>query len=305
MPSEVLNARKRKITTEEPEAVVSSTDDQSNSKARRVSTDAHASAVTSHTTTEEASIANAASASDVERSDSVENIGALIQDLFHSDNAKVRAALYALDLDLEKDKNKCDIFVTAGGCLALVRVVKECLRKATEKIPACNEVTNLNTLPELITLSMSLRAIFLLTHNLEESRVGISSIGGVEEVVKAMKTFPKCHYLQGAACLVLGILALCNLGKKKIVESGGLRVLLAAVNNHLDSAKVCQYVFMALSDIIKKENIENIRLLMSIGGATAVVKVREEHREIDAVQIWVRKIGKLIGTEMKSWADEE
>jgi hypothetical protein len=311
MPSEILNARnKRKTTTEVPEEVVSSTDDQSNSKARRVSTDASAStnanALLTAVVTTSTATANDTFASNSERSESIESIAALIQDLLHSDNAKVKAALLALDLDLEKEKKKCDICVTAGGCLALVGVVKDCLKKATEKIPACNEVTNVNEhSEELITICMALRTIFILTHNLEESRVRISSIGGVEVVVKAMKTFPKCHDLQGAACLVLGNLSSYNLGEKKTVESGGLHVLLAAVNNHLDSAKVCHYAFMTMSDIIKKEDKENIRLLMSLGGATAVVKVREEHRESDAVQIWVRTIGKLIGTEMNSWADEE
>jgi hypothetical protein len=88
------------------------------------------------------------------------------------------------------------------------------------------------------------------------SRVGITAIGGVEAVVKVMRTFPKCHDLQKCATI-----ALCNLvhnnsiGKNKAVESGGLEVLLAAVNNdldnnNLDSAFFCQKACWALKIIV-------------------------------------------------------
>jgi hypothetical protein len=66
----------------------------------------------------------------------------------------------------------------------------------------------------------------------------------VEAIVKVMETFPKCHDLQASACIVLCNLASCNIGKKKTVESSGLRVLLATIN--LNSANVCWYVCFIL-----------------------------------------------------------
>jgi hypothetical protein len=87
--------------------------------------------------------ADNASASDVERNESIESIGALIQDLFHSDNAKVDDTLDALAQHLEGDKEKCDIFVKAGGSFTLVQLVNDCLKKASTMIPACDRVTNI------------------------------------------------------------------------------------------------------------------------------------------------------------------
>jgi hypothetical protein len=141
MSSEATNDRKRKPSAE-PEAPVVSSQDQNtrDSKSRQASTDASASNVASAQTTALAidetgvATANAASVSDFEQEESMQSIGALIQDLFHSDKAKVNVTLKALLLNLTKDKNKCHKIVTAGGCLALVLLVKDRLKKATEKI---------------------------------------------------------------------------------------------------------------------------------------------------------------------------
>jgi hypothetical protein len=149
-----------------------------------------------------------------------------------------------------------------------------------------------------------LNVILGLTYYLEESRVGISSLGGVEAVLKVMKTFPKCQALQENACVVLGNLALCNLGRKKIVESDGLHILLAAVNNHLDSLKVCEYACRALSNMVE-ENKEHTELLIKLGGATAVAKVKEEWPDNEDVQDQVQRLAKLLAAEMNSWADGE
>jgi hypothetical protein len=50
---------------------------------------------------------------------------------------------------------------------------------------------------------------------------GIAAIGGVEAVVKAMKTSPKCQASEKRACGTLRNLACCSIGKKKVVETGG------------------------------------------------------------------------------------
>jgi hypothetical protein len=81
-----------------------------------------------------------------------------------------------------------------------------------------------------------------------------------------------------------------------------MEYLLAAISNHLNSILVCKYACIALSNIIEKDN-EDIRLLISLDGATAVAKIREECAEGDTVQACL-KLAKLIGTEMTSWADK-
>jgi flagellar biosynthesis regulator FlaF len=115
MSTEPSNTRKRMPTAEVPATVVSS-DNQSNSKSRKVSTDASALTVASHHTNANPASTIAAPAW------SMESIGALIQDLFHSDNAKVNAALFALRLDLDEDEKKCDKIQAVGGCFALVHL---------------------------------------------------------------------------------------------------------------------------------------------------------------------------------------
>jgi hypothetical protein len=220
MSSEPLNHRKRK-----PTVVVSNDDDNDGqspkeSKSRRVSTDTLAFNVASlptiaAVTTERTSTANAVSAVNAEQEEAMESIGKLVQDLFHADAAVVRTALDALDLNLADDKKKSDKIQAVGGCLAIVQLVKDFLKKATEKIPACDQVTQLNELAELKTLEVSLNLITRLTYNHAGSKVGISSIGGVEAIVKVMKKFPNCQKFQWSACVVIYNLTCCNIGKKK------------------------------------------------------------------------------------------
>jgi hypothetical protein len=116
--------RKRKApTSDDPEAVVSS-DDQIRRKAHRVSTDTQASTVASHEMADEVSVVNVASTAITDPEASAESNGALIQDLFQSDNAKVNVALDALDPNGSKDSKKRESIVTVGGCLAVVQVVR-------------------------------------------------------------------------------------------------------------------------------------------------------------------------------------
>jgi hypothetical protein len=235
----------------------------------------------------------------------LESIGVLVQDLFHSDRTKVNAALVALFLNLDEDMKKCEKIVTVGGCHALVHLMKSCIEKATEKIPACDQVTETNQLAELQFLDKSLAVIISLTCRYDESgEAGITAIGGVEAVIKVMKTFPKCYDLQSSACAALLNLTRCNIGKSKAVESGGFEVLLAAVNNHLDSANFCEGACLALADITGGCE-ENTALLISCGGAAAMAKVRTKWPENDGVQTQVRKLAELIAAEVKAWADEE
>ncbi len=108
MSTEASSTSKRK-PTEELEAIVSSDnygdDDQSKSKARRVSTDASASTNGVPVITEATSASEEGeAASNAQQDESIISIGALVQDLLHSDDAKFNAALDALNLDLGEDK---------------------------------------------------------------------------------------------------------------------------------------------------------------------------------------------------------
>jgi hypothetical protein len=104
--------------------------------------------------------------------ESIQSIGKLIQDLFHSDNAKVNAALEALfldlDVDLDENKKKCENIHAVGGCHALVQLMKYCLDKAITIIPACDQDTELNELIELTALDDTLHAIISLICHLDE-----------------------------------------------------------------------------------------------------------------------------------------
>jgi hypothetical protein len=305
MSSKASNVRKRK-PAEAPEAAVVISDDQNpkESKARRVSTDASASNVVAPPkATGNASIANAPSVADAGQEMSLERIGALIQDLFRSNNIKVNAALDALNVNLLQ--NKCEKIVTVGGCFALVQLVNNCLENAIEKILACDQVTELTELADLKTLQNSLFVIARLMLRYTESRAGIAAIGGVEAVVKVMKVFPKCHHLQWFASAALINLTNRNIiGKNKAVETGGIEALLAAVNNHLDSPSVCGNACWALANIATYSK-KNTGLLISLGGATAVAKVRTKWPDKEQVQERVRRLAEVISSEMKTWADEE
>jgi hypothetical protein len=310
MSSKASSVRKRKPAVAVDAVVSSDAQNRKESKARRVSTDAlillsNYVVVVPPKTTGHASIANAASASTAGQEMSMERIGALIQDLNHYNNAQVNAALDALYLNLGSDKKKCEKIVTVGGCHALVQLVKNCLEEAIENIAACDQVTVLNELVELKTLNKSLLVINNLMYTHSESRAGITAIGGVEAVVKVMKTFPKCLYLQSSASTALLNLTAGNIiGKSKAVELGGFELLLAAVNNHLDSADVCELACWNLVHIVRASK-ENTVLLISLGGATAVAKVRTKWLHNDNVQRQVRRLTKLIGEEMMAWSHEE
>jgi hypothetical protein len=308
MSSNDANKRKRKPTTI-PETV-SSNDDQNpkEGKCRRVSTtNALASTaallqVDTPATPDNVTAVNAVSTA-TKDDESIRSVGKVVEDLCLSDNAIVNAALDALSYDFMKDKKKRESFVTAGGCLALVQLLTKCLDKAIETIPACDEVTDWNELAELTTILATLDVITGLTFRQKESKDGISTIGGVEAVIKVMKTFPKCQILQQRASIVLVELAICSIGNAKAIESGGIEVLLAAINKHLGSPFVCENACWALYSIVKKSK-ENTELLITLGGGAAVAKVRRKWPENNDVQFQVRKLVNMFAAEWKAWGDE-
>jgi hypothetical protein len=125
---------------------------------------------------------------------------------------------------------------------ALVNLVKESLKTATKKLRRdIDHVTELSELAELQTLFQSLHVITNLTVHHDDSKVGISSVGGVQAILKCMKTLPKCAALQVKACHVLLSLTCCSIGKKKALEAGGVAIILDAVNHHIGCASICEH----------------------------------------------------------------
>jgi hypothetical protein len=222
--------------------------------------------------------------------DTTASAGEMIQDLFRSNNTNVNAALVALNQDLMKDDTKCESLVTAGGCFVLVQLLKNCLEKvmAIGRIPAWCRVTKISAYPELTTLHKTLNVIINLIIRHAESRVSITAIGGVEALAKMLKTFPKCQRLQKEACCALCNLTCCSIGKTKIIESGGIEVVLAAVRNNLYSAFLCQQACWVLLNIASVSK-DNTWLLISLGGGAAVAKERSVSKHCPGVRLmWTR-----------------
>jgi hypothetical protein len=256
---------------------------------------------------EKATTANTASSSvAAKHEESIQSIGKMIQDLFRSDYAKIDAALYALNLDLVEDENKSDKIQAVGGCHALVQLLKNCIGRAVYEFPAYDQVTELNELAELTIIYNTLVVIMRLTFQRHGSIIGITAVGGVEVVVKVMKTFPKCQALQLAACRALRSLAVCSIGKAKAIESGVKEAVIDAVINHpVGSAPPDAVQCLALLFHIIEESKDNTELCISLGdGAENQNQVRKWPNNEDA-QNWVRTLANWFGVEMKAWADEE
>jgi hypothetical protein len=117
----------------------------------------------------------------------------MFQDLFHSANAKVNATLDALNHDSIKDTKIYDKLQAVGGCSALIHLMQNGLDKAIDEFPASDQVTELNELAELTTLSKTLIVIISWTSLSDKRLAGITAIDGVGSVVKVMQSFPEYH----------------------------------------------------------------------------------------------------------------
>jgi hypothetical protein len=140
--------------------------------------------------------------------------------------------------------------------------MKNYLDKSIARILACDQVTELNELTELTTLHKTLNTISSLMCNHFLGRTYIHEIGGIESVIKVMKTFPKCRALQVSACSVIYNYLAYNINAAKVMkESDGIEVLLAALNNHyLSSAEGCDSICWSLCHIVCGSRENNILL---------------------------------------------
>jgi hypothetical protein len=307
------NYHKRK--TPDTAETVSSTDDQNQNIARKESTDISASTMVatenSITATfiqdlgKKVAADNAITTADTASTMEDEDLVKILQDLFRSDTAKVNVK--GLDEAFMKDKKNRAKFVAAGGCRVLVQLVKDCLKKAKEEIPACYQVTNLCPIPELKSLYKTLSVITKLTFHYDESTTfGFTFYGGVEALIKVMKTFSKCQKLQDRAAGALVNLVSCSnvTGIAIAIKSGGIQVLLAAINNHLSSAIICEYACVGLLNIVVGSK-ENTGRLTTLGGEAAVLKVRTKWPDSNDVQAQVYKLSCIFEAGWKDRRSQE
>jgi hypothetical protein len=173
-----------------------------------------------------------------------------------------------------------------------------------DRFPACDQVTALNELPELTTLHKTLSVITNLTFNHYDSKVGIAAIGGMEAVVKVMRTFPKCQIIQERSLIVVLNLACCRIGEMQVVETGGMEVILAAVSNHSSSAFICEHASLILINLIAGSN-ENIELFVCLGGATAVAKVKNKWPGNYRIRNGMCHLSKCIAAHFIRWGKEK
>jgi hypothetical protein len=310
MATELTNERKRK-STDAPKDVVSNNDEGLNErKTRRVSDGISIHADTA-ASTEGLISGDGCDGGDQEslqsgehnagREESLQNIGKLVQDLFlYGQPARViRAALDALRVQLNGGPRKCEDFVTVGGCAALVQL----LRAASSLKPAQPLSTEFfHELPEWNTLYKALRLVTLLMGTHLESSVAMTAIGGVETIVNVMKTFRNCKAVTALACFAIRKLALCKIGKNAAVEAGAMQVLLLAIHDHLACKQTCEYALYALVNIVR-DSKENTKLLISLGGAAAVVKVKSKWQDGTDVYPPLRQLAQLLAEELDRWDD--
>jgi hypothetical protein len=272
--------------------------------------------------------------------EALEHVGKLIHHLFRPDLFTMNASLDALfmylstqdeDESSSSSSKKCETIIAVGGVHALVLLLDKFLALAVApkfKASKCttsttgsniqippDQITLVDGVIELETLDRTLDVIINLTFQNETSRSSISAIGGVEVIVKVMKTLPKCRQLQWSACHALRNLTTTaysssscnmNIGKKRLLQEDGIKLLLATVNKHLDSSSVCETALGALENIIVTGSYqESIRCFIREGGGATLAIIREEWPYNDDVQTLVRTLAKFVVDEMRTWAEEE
>jgi hypothetical protein len=262
MSFEPTNDRKRK-PTEAPDPVVNSNTDESSprdTRPRRVSMEAQF----------VANIASVSRGTVAAPYGSVEGIEKLIQALTCSNGAVADAALNVLYRYSKRDFDSLSWakIAAVGGCFALVQLVKKSLEMAIEVIPLRNQVNEFHLQVVKGRLNKAFIIISNMTHGHPMSRFGINSFGGVEELVKVMKTFPKHHpWLQLRVCNALCNLTACPVGRKRADEVGAIEVLLTTIKSYPGNKYIFLYGCRALTNMCKT-SFERTKQLIGLGGIT-------------------------------------
>jgi hypothetical protein len=279
MSSETTNDRKRKAT-EGPEPVVSSNTDESRprdtTRPRRVSMEAPSRVSSPHIVAPTpvfrslvAGFASVTHGTIAAPCRSAEGIGKLIQALTCSNGAVVDAAL---DVMYRYSKHGFGSptwakIAAVGGCFGLVQIAKKSLEMAIEIIPLRNQVNDSHL--RVITGRLNRACIIIsnMTYAYPKSRYGINSIGGVEVLVKVMKTFPKHPWLQLRACNALCNLTACPVGRRRAEKAGAIKVLLTTIKSYPDNKFIFLYGCRAIINMCET-SFERTKQLIDLGGIT-------------------------------------
>jgi hypothetical protein len=270
LSTETENARKRK-TANPPDAVASNDGARTSAegKARRVSTETIAAGTG----------APESPNNSPERTPTNMEKFIRMDLLFHPDIVVVESALDDLTrTGFTQDDEKCDKFVSVGGCLALVFFVKnrlETLFPRWEPIvwnSALEEGEMMRV--ERRLLFMTLSVIKAVAYKSKRSVNEFAAIGGIEATIALMEAIPLCGKIQGAACGVL-----CNLtakesdvGVARVMAASGVETVIAAIHQHPKNRDVCVCACKALFNLTLNSK-ENTRLMRNLGGVIAVATV--------------------------------
>jgi hypothetical protein len=202
---------------------------------------------------------------------SAEGIRNLIQALNCSNGAVVDVALDTLYRYSKRDFDSLSWakIAAVGGCFALVQLVQESLEMAIKTIPLRNQLNDFRLRVATGRLSKAFIIISNMTHEYPRSMSDINSIGGVEVLVKAMKTLPKHHpWVQVRACNALCNLTACPIGRKRADEAGAIEVLLTTIKSYPGNKYIFLYGCRALTNMCASSS-KRTKQLIELGGITA------------------------------------
>jgi hypothetical protein len=227
----------------------------------------------------------------------------LNMDLFDPDVAVVETALNYLNRSrLAQDDEKRVKVVSAGGCLALVMLVKnrlETLFPKWEPIAwnsALEEGEMMRVERRLLFKTLSL--IKAVAYKNEKSVNVFARIGGIEATIALMEAIPLCGEIQGVACGVLCSLTAkeSDFGVARVMAARGVETLITAIRQHPQNRDVCRYACKALINLTL-DSKENAMVVEKRGGITAVGTVIEKWPEgsepYDAAKSLVKEVSKM------------
>jgi hypothetical protein len=202
-------------------------------------------------------------------------------DLFHQDVSVVERTLYYMWVMSctqrnDEELDKCDEFVSVGGCFTIVAFLKMHLIAFSN----CKRIASESALQMMHVKSRLLyRALLLImavAYRNKDDRVNVfSGCGAIEATIAVMEAIPLDGSIQGTACGALLNLA----ANERIVLSvapaevaRGMRALIAALHQHLTNGDLCCCACSALRNLTLNNN-ENTRLMRNLGGVIAVATV--------------------------------
>jgi hypothetical protein len=137
---------------------------------------------------------------------------------------------------------------------------------AMKTIPLRNQLNDFRLRVATGRLSKAFIIISNMTHRYPRSMSDFNSIGGVEVLVKVMKTFPKHHpWVQLRACNALCNLTACPVGRKRADEAGAIEVLLTTIKSYPGNKYIFLYGCRTLTNMCAS-SFERNKQLIELGG---------------------------------------